>query len=211
MGEMMMTMKDQEQTNQGTPMQKQAKRDRDAAKHWKKSSTEKTEKVKAERRMKEEARKQRDRQKEEFRTKAKEQSNRIEELEQLYVKEQERRLEEERRREQAEKTLAEMTRQLEDSDKKLQVLVATQAQLTTQIYQTHVDINNNLYDLHQSETKEAKEKQIVPAEILINKTKISEQILSIEKSIHKIDAELKEENMVQNERRSTLDRAVKKK
>jgi hypothetical protein len=55
MGEIM-TIKDQEQAGNGTPPSKQAKRDREAAKHWKKSSTKKTEMVKAERRMKEEAR-----------------------------------------------------------------------------------------------------------------------------------------------------------
>jgi hypothetical protein len=139
------------------------------------------------------------------------QSNRIEELEQLYVKEREKLLEEKQRKEQAEKALAEIARQLEDTDKKLQALVATQEELTTQIYQTHVDINNNLYDLHQAETKEAKGKQIVPREILENETKISEQILDIEKNIQKIDDDLKEEKKAQNDRRINVEKAVKKK
>jgi hypothetical protein len=210
MGEIM-TTKDQEQAGKGTPPSKQAKRDSEAAKHWKKSSTEKTEMVKAERRMKEEARKQRDRLKEEFRIKVKEQANRIEEIEQLYVKEQGKLLAEEQRREKAEKALAEIARQLEDTDKKLQGLVTTQAGLTTRIYQTHVDINNNLYDLHQAETKEVKGKQIVPREILENETKIREQILDIEKNVQKIDDDLKEEKKAQNERRQNLEKAVKKK
>jgi len=98
MGEIM-TTKNQEQAGKGTPPSKQAKRDREAAEHWKKSSTEKTEAVKAERRMKEEARKQRDRLKEEFRIKIKGQANRIEEIEQLYEKEKRKLLEEEQRRE----------------------------------------------------------------------------------------------------------------
>jgi len=206
-----MTTKDQEQTGKGTPPSKQAKRDREAAKHWKKSSTEKTETVKAERRMKEEARKQRDRLKKEFSIKVKAQSNRIEELEQQYEKEREKLLDEEQRRKQAEKALTEIARQLEDTDKKLQALVSTQAGLTTQIYQTHVDINNNLYDLHQAETKEAKGKQNVPTEILENEAKISGQILGIEKNIQKIDNDLKEEQRAQNVRRHNLEKAVKKK
>jgi len=107
MGEIM-TTKDQEQAGKGTPPSKQAKRDREAAEHWKKSSTEKTEAVKAERRMKEEARKQRDRLKEEFRIKIKGQANRIEEIEQLYEKEKRKLLEEEQRREKAEKALAQV-------------------------------------------------------------------------------------------------------
>ena len=63
----------------------------------------------------------------------------------------------------------------------------------------------------QAETKEAKGKQIVPREILENKTKISEQILDIEKNIQKIDDDLKEEKKAQNERRINLEKAVKKK
>lgn len=206
-----MTAKDQKQACTGTPPSKQAKRDKEAAKYWKKSSTEKTEAVKAERRMKEEARKQRDRQKEEFRIKIKEQANRIEEIEQLYLKEQEKFLEEEQKREKTEKALAEIAQQLEDTDKKLQALVATQAGLTTQIYQTHVDINNNLYDLHQAETKEVKGKQTIPKKILENETKISEQILDIEKNIQKIDDDLREENKAQSERRINIEKAEKKK
>src|SRR5262245_38438432 len=122
-----MTTKDQKQTRKGTPPSKQAKRDSKAAKFWKKSSTEKTEAIKTERRMKEEARKQRDRIKEEFRIKFKEQANRIEEIEQLYMKEQEKLQAEEKRRKKAENALAEIARQLEDTDKKLQILVTTQA------------------------------------------------------------------------------------
>ena len=207
MGETM-TTKDQEQTSKGTPPSKQAKRDKEAAIHWKNSSTGKTEMVKAERRMKEEARKQRDRQKKEFRITVKAQSKRIEEIEQLYVEEQRKLLEEERRREKAEKALVDIARQLEDTDKKLRALVATQAGLTTQIYQTHVDINNHLYDKHQAETKEAK---TVPRGILENETKINEQILDIEKNIQKIDDDLKEEKNAQNERRLNLEKAEKKK
>lgn len=207
-----MTIKDQKQAGKGTPLSKQAKRDREAVKHWKKSSTEKTEMVKTERRMKKEARKQRDRLKDEFHIKVKAQSNRIEELELLYVNEQGKLLEEEQRRVQAEKALAEIARELEDTNKKLLDLVAIQAGLSTQIYQTHVDINNNLYDRHQAETKEAKGKQIIiPREILENETKISEQILDIEKNIKKIDDDLKEEKKAQSQRRVNLERAVKKK
>lgn len=206
-----MKTKDQKQPGKGTPPLKQAKRDREAAEHWKKSSIEKTEAIKTERRMKEEARKQRDRLKEEFRIKVKEQVNRIEEIEQLYEKEQQKLLEEEQRRKKAEKALVEIARQLEDTDKKLQALVATQAGLTTEIYQTHVDINNNLYDRHQAETKEPKGKQIVPRKILENEARISEQILEIEKNIQKIDDDLKDEQKAQNERRLDLEKAIKKK
>ena len=210
MGEIM-TTEDQKQAGKGTPPSKQAKRDREAVKHWKKSSTEKTEMVKTERRMKKEARKQRDRLKDEFHIKIKAQSNRIEELELLYVNEQGKLLEEEKSRVQAEKALAEIARELENTNKKLLDLVAIQAGFSTQIYQTHVDINNNLYDRHQAETKEAKGKQIIPREILENETKISEQILDIEKNIQKIDDDLKEEKKAQSQRRVNLERAVKKK
>jgi hypothetical protein len=206
-----MTTKDHAQVIKGTPPSKQAKRDSEAAKHWKKSSTAKTEMVKAERRMKEEARKQRNKLKNELHNTIKVHSNRIEELEQLYIKEQEKLLEERQGKEKAEKALAEITRQLEDTDKKLKALVATQAGLTTQIYQTHVDINNNLYDLHQAETKEAKKNQIVPREISENKIKIEQQILDIKKNIQKIDDDLKEEKNAQNKRRLSLEKASKKK
>jgi hypothetical protein len=206
-----MTTEDKKQAISGTPIKKQADRDKKAAKHWKESSTEKTETIKAERRMKEEARKQRDRLKEEFHIKNKIQSNRIEELEQLYVKEQEKVLEEEQKRKQAEKALVEIAKRLEDTEKKLQALVTTQTEITTQIYQTHKDINNNLYDRHQAETKEAKGKQIMPTRILENEAKIGKQILDIEKNIQNIDDALKEEKNAQNERRCDLEKVVKKK
>lgn len=209
-----MTTTDQEQTGKGTPPSKQAKRDKEAARHWKKSSIDKTEIVKAERRMKEEARKQRDRLKDEFRIKddqVKTQLLRIQEIEQLYLEEQQKRLEEEKKREKAEKALAEIAQQLEDTDEKLRSLVSTQTGLTTQIYQTHLDINNHLYEQHQGETKEPKGKQVVPKEISENEAKISEQISDIGKTIQEIDKDIKKEKEAQNRRRFNLEQVAKKK
>ena len=150
--------------------------------------------VKTERRMKEEARKQRDRLKEEFRIKddqVKTQLLRIEEIEQLYLEEQKKRLEEQQKREKAEKALMQIAQQLEDTDEKLRSLVSAQTGLTTQIYQTHLDINNHLYEQHQAETKEPKGKQVVPKEISDNEAKISNQISDIEKTINEMDKDLK--------------------
>jgi len=206
-----MTSTDQKQSEKGTPPQKQAKRDKESAKRWKKSSIEKTEMIKAERRMKEEARKQRDKLKEKFRVKVKTQSHRIEEIEQLYLAEQQKCLEEEQKREKAEKAFEEIAQQLKDTNEKLRTLVATQAGLTTQIYQTHLDINNHLYEQHQAETKEPKDEQVVARDILENEVKISEQISGIGKTIQEIDEDLTKENEAQSERRFNLEQVVKKK
>ena len=208
------TTTSQEQPVKGTPLSKQAKRDKEAAKHWKKSSIDKTEMVKVERRMKEEARKQRDRLKEEFRIKdhqVKSQLLRIEEIEQLYLEEKQRCLEEEQKRERAQKALAEITQQLEETDEKLRSLVSTQTGLTAQIYQTHLDINSHLYEQHEAETKEPKKKQVVPKEILENEAKIIGQISDIEKTIKEIDNDLKKENEAQSTRRFNLEQITKKK
>ena len=208
-----MTIKNSEQKEKSTPPSKQAKRDKEAAKHWKKSSTEKTEAVKAERRMKNEARKQRDLLKEESRSQATQVENqlrRIQEIEQLYLEEQQKRLEEEQKREKAEKTLAEIIQQLEDTDEKLRVLVSVQSELTTQIYETHLDINGHLYEQHQAEIKGPKKKNIVPMKISENEAKIIDQISSIEKSIQEIEADLKRETEAQSERRFNLERVEKK-
>jgi len=209
-----MTINDQIQQGKGTPLSKQAKRDKESAKHWKKSSIEKTEMVKAERRMKEEARKQRDRIKEESRAKdaeVKTHLQTIQEMDQLYKEEQQKRIEEEKKREKAEKALAKITKQLEDTDEKLREFIETQASLTTQIFQTHLDVNNHLYEQHQAETKDSKEKRFIPKEILENKEKIGEQISGIEKSIQEMSDDLKQENINHRGRWLNFKQTTKKK